>query len=480
LSIEPQGGTAFQILNPGIETVTAGTAINLSTRGGSSTGAVTYTKVVDNDPKSLTPSWPCQVVGSTLNATQAGATCTVFATKAGDGTYRSVVSSPSTFVFAGAAQDTLTITATSGTSSKAGTAIRIGSKGGSGIAHYSFVAFNSSGANCQVNYSGLGGDNQGSVNSSTAGVCSVIALNSANGIYKSAQSTPVAFVFGNTTQPDVFTISNEQTASLVGAPITLRTKGGTGAGAVTFALLSNADKCLISADGNLVVNQLTAGVPVTCAVQATKAADATYGAQRSQTVVFTFSGLAQSPLSINNAVTTASSNSDSITLSTIGGSDTGTVTYSLGTGSNCSVIGSTLTSNISGGSCSVTATKLGSTTYASTVSPAVLFTFPAAPTSPSTINTLSGLETTQGQLSPSFSELIDSYTVTVENRVTSIIFYPSYVGVGEIVTINGSAVASGVASNQISLTVGNNDVTIATRSGSGATKTYIVHVTRSG
>jgi hypothetical protein len=531
--------------------------------------------------------------------------------------------------------------------------------------------------------------------SSTTGVCAVIAINPTNGIYKTAVSQAVAFIFGNTTQPDVFTISNEQTASLVGTPITLRTKGGTGSGAVSYTLISNANKCSVTADGNLVVNQLTAGVPVTCAVQATKASDSTYGSQRSQTVVFTFSGLLQSPLSISNSVTTATSNSDSITLTTIGGSDTGTVTYSLGAGSNCSVIGSTLTSNVSGGSCSVTATKLGTTTYASTVSPAVLFTFPAAPTNPvapsgpitspvlnsqnghyyqyvspsvnwyeafqnvvgtdyrtsnssgavkagtagytyngmrgylatitslsentfiagmlsgtsawvgsgnmawpsdtrcvnnqgvigqqgyyewkdpaspdfgvftntlggrtspymnwassfpsmnppgaspndtisskdarcaagaiylgssgkwydapadgtaSTIadgvstvnnsatklgyvveyggstfdiNTLSGLDVTQGELSM-FDPAKESYTVTVANTVTSIIFYPSYVGVGETVTINGATVASGKGTSPISLAVGNNDVTIATRSGSGATKTYIVHVTRSG
>ena len=124
----------------------------------------------------------------------------------------------------------------------------------------------------------------------------------------------------------------------------------------------------------------------------------------------------------------------------------------------------------------MTATKLGSTTYASTVSPAVLFTVPAAPT---TINTLSGLDVTQGELSM-FDPAKESYTVTVANAVTSIIFYPTYVGVGETVTINGATVASGKGTSPISLAVGNNDVAIVARSGSGSNKTYIVHVTRSG
>jgi len=700
ISIEPSGGDAFKTLNSGIETPTAGTAINLSIRlvglngsvGKYSSGAVTYTKV--QDTSTATPSWPCQVIGSTLNASIAGSTCKVFATKAGDNKYRSAVSAPVAFFFQGVEQDTLTVTSNL-TSSVAGRGISIGTKGGSGSANYRFTVTSAAGANCSVGSSPSGGANSGYVMSSTTGVCAVIAINPTNGIYKTAISQAVAFTFGNATQPDVFTISNEQTASLVGTPITLKTKGGTGSGAVSYTLISNANKCSVTADGNLVVNQLTAGVPVTCAVQATKAADSAYGSQRSQTVVFTFSGLPQSPLSISNAVTTASSNSDSITLTTIGGSDTGTVTYSLETGSNCSVIGSTLTSNISGGSCSVTATKLGSTTYASTVSPAVLFTFPAAPANPvapsgpstspvlnsqnghyyqyvsskvnwyqafqnvvgtdyrvtntgtavkagtagntyngmrgylatitslsentfiagmlsgtsawvgsgnmawpndtrcinnqgvigqqgyyewkdpaspefgvftntldgrtspymnwassypsmnppgaspnasiaskdarcaagaayigsngkwydapadgtpSTIadgvstvnnsattlgyvveyggsafdiNTLSGLDVTQGELSM-FDPAKESYTVTVANAVTSIIFYPTYVGVGETVTINGATVASGKGTSPISLAVGNNDVTIVARSGSGSNKTYIVHVTRSG
>jgi hypothetical protein len=59
------------------------------------------------------------------------------------------------------------------------------------------------------------------------------------------------------------------------------------------------------------------------------------------------------------------------TLSTTGGSGTGTVTYSVGASTGCSVVGNTLSvTNVdASGTCTVTATKDADTNYNSTTSP---------------------------------------------------------------------------------------------------------------
>ena len=86
---------------------TFGTALTLTTGGGSGTGAVTYAAV--NGTAS-----GCAVLSGQLTASSAG-TCLVTATKAADANYNAASSAQTTVTLAAATQATLTLTSTSGT-----------------------------------------------------------------------------------------------------------------------------------------------------------------------------------------------------------------------------------------------------------------------------------------------------------------------------------------------------------------------------
>lgn len=77
------------------------------------------------------------------------------------------------------------------------------------------------------------------------------------------------------------------------------------------------------------------------------------------------------------AASTNISTSGTTALSTTGGSGTGTVTYAVTSG-NCSVSGSTLTAPSTPGSCSITATKAGDSTYKPVTSSAISLSVAAA------------------------------------------------------------------------------------------------------
>jgi hypothetical protein len=121
-------------------------------------------------------------------------------------------------------------------------------------------------------------------------------------------------------------------------------------------------------------NQLTRTTFGTCSVRATKAGDAVYSAQNSQTIRFTFFGSqTQSPLAITNIITTASIGSP-ITLTASGGSSGGRISYVITGGDGAgSIEGSTLTGQTAG-TITVVATREGNNQYASVVSTVTTFT----------------------------------------------------------------------------------------------------------
>ena len=92
---------------------------------------------------------------------------------------------------------------------------------------------------------------------------------------------------------------------------------------------------------------------------------------------------------------------------------------------------------------------------------------------------LSGLDLSNGTLSPSFSAGTTSYTVSVSNATASLTVTPVVSDATATVTVNGVAVASGAASGAITLSVGSNTVTTVVTAGDGTTQTnYTVAVTR--
>ncbi|ELQ5997153.1 autotransporter domain-containing protein [Cronobacter dublinensis] len=93
--------------------------------------------------------------------------------------------------------------------------------------------------------------------------------------------------------------------------------------------------------------------------------------------------------------------------------------------------------------------------------------------------TLSGLSFSGGALSPTFSAATTSYHATVDYAVSSVTLTPVTAHTAATVTVNGSPVASGSASQAITLSVGANNIGIIVTAEDGTPKTYNVIVQRS-
>jgi len=92
---------------------------------------------------------------------------------------------------------------------------------------------------------------------------------------------------------------------------------------------------------------------------------------------------------------------------------------------------------------------------------------------------LANLTISSGSLSPGFSNSNGSYTDTVTNAVTSVTVTPTLNNPYASITVNGITVASGTASANIPLTVGNNTIATVVTAQDGLThKTYSVQVYR--
>ncbi|MCX7571876.1 cadherin-like beta sandwich domain-containing protein [Tumebacillus sp. DT12] len=93
-------------------------------------------------------------------------------------------------------------------------------------------------------------------------------------------------------------------------------------------------------------------------------------------------------------------------------------------------------------------------------------------------NDLTDLTISEGSLNPLFATGQQDYTVEVGNEVTSLDVTPTLADTTASVTVNGSPVASGSSKTVTSLVVGENTITVAVRAENGATKNYVIVVTR--
>ena len=169
-----------------------------------------------------------------------------------------------------------------------------------------------------------------------------------------------------------------------GSSLTLTTSGGSGPGSVTFSLVSAG-----SANCSLNGIMLSATSVGTCTVQATKAASLDYQVASSPVATVQFYVMSLLATQSTLVVTTTSGTAGTpLTLTTSGGNGTGAVSFSLaGAGSaGCSLSGAVLSASAAG-TCSVTASKAGDSSYQPTSSAATTITFAAAPTPPTTTPT---------------------------------------------------------------------------------------------
>ncbi len=197
-----------------------------------------------------------------------------------------------------------------------------------------------------------------------AGACTIAANQAGDANYNAAPQVTGGISVGKGNQATLTVNATTPLAYL--ASQTLSTSGGSGTGAVTYAATGGGGgSCTVS--GSTLTAQSGTGY---CDVTATKDADTNYNAATSGAVRVTLSKANQATLTVN--ATTPLAYLASETLSTLGGSGTGAVTYAAS--GSCTVAGSTLTANSGTGTCSVTATKATDTNYNATTSGAVIVT----------------------------------------------------------------------------------------------------------
>ena len=306
---------------------------SLATGGGSGTGAVTF--AVTSGASS------CSVSGSTLTGLGVG-TCTVTATRAADANYVAATATVDVSIVK-AVQSSLTATATP-SAITLGETSTLGSSGGSGTGAVTF-AVTAGASYCSVSgttLTGLG-----------VGTCTVTATRAADSVYEAATAT-VDVTVSKAAQTTLVAVASP-TVVMVDYASLLSTTGGSGTGAVTFAVTAGTDKCWIT--GTTLVG-LATGV---CTVTATKAADTTYAVA---TATVTLEVVQRPQLALTATATPAVvPYGGTSELSTTGGSGTGAVTWSVTAGASvCSVSGTTVTATAVGG-CTLTATKAGDATY---------------------------------------------------------------------------------------------------------------------
>jgi hypothetical protein len=235
-------------------------------------------------------------------------------------------------------QASLSLTSVSATY---GSTLQLTTSGGSGGGSVSFAVVTGT---CSITADVLTPGDAGSH-------CVVRATKAADSSFNVATSADTAVTVNKATQVALQVTSLNGT---FGTTLSLSTIGGSGTGAVTYAVVSGA--CEVSGSS---VTPTAAGS--SCVVRATKATDSNYVAVSSVDTVLTFSKGDQAPLIITSITGTYGS---TLTLTTSGGSGVGPVTFSVSSGS-CSVSGSSLTLGNAGSSCSVVANKASDDNYTS-------------------------------------------------------------------------------------------------------------------
>jgi hypothetical protein len=193
----------------------------------------------------------------------------------------------------------------------------------------------------------------------------VIATKAASTGFLTASSAAKNFVFSVSAGPvaqSTLSIINTSLTTTVGNNVTLLTSGGSGSGSLSFA--ANGVGCLIAND------VLSATAAATCVVTATKAASTGYLITSSAAVTFNFitntvNGV--TPQTINVVGLLAARSGTSQVISALASSNL-PVTFAAANTAICDVVsGSRVTTVLAkaGGTCSITATQAGNSTYAS-------------------------------------------------------------------------------------------------------------------
>ncbi len=356
----PFTGTVGQCLGPiNIQTqnssgtatnVTAATTVNLATDNGSTGAGAFYS---DSGCSSAATT-------RTISSGSNSASFFYLATGRGSGSHlltasaTSLTSASQTETINRANQATLSITApTSATSGAADATIT--TSGGSGTGAVTFDAGASTA--CSI----LSGKLH--VTSGT-GSCSITATKAADANFNSATSAafPVTINKANQSALSV-TAPNSGT---FGQTLQITSTGGSGTAAVTYSVGSSTACAIDGSDATKL--DITSGTG-TCSVTATKAADNNFNSTTSTAHAVTVNKADQATLSTTGPSSMTYGDTDA-TITTSGGSGTGTVSFNAGSSAACSIVSSKLHVLSGAGSCSITATKAGDANFNSTTSAA--------------------------------------------------------------------------------------------------------------
>jgi hypothetical protein len=338
---------------------TFGASIPLTTSGGTGGGAVTY--VATDGTASV-----CTVTGASLSVTTTAGTCSVIATKATDGDYGPISSAPVIDTFGLAAQPALTIATISGTFNVPLTLTTAGGTGTGAVTYVVDVGGTATG--CLVTSSSL--------TTTSAGTCIVTATKAADTAYSAVSSVPTTVTIAAAAQAPLLLTSLTGT---YGTAVTLASSGGSGTGALSYAVDvgGTATGCLVAGP---LLTALTVTSAGTCVVTATKAATTSYSIVSSVPTTVTFAEANQFPLTVTSPTGVFG---QSLTLTTSGGAGKGLVTYTTtnGTARGCLVSGTSPNFALTAGStgtCAVTATKATDGNYLATSSGSTTVTFNVA------------------------------------------------------------------------------------------------------
>jgi hypothetical protein len=303
------------------------TGLTLGASGGSGSGGYSFAVTSAGTAG-------CSIASGVLNATSPG-TCTVTATRAASTNYLVASSGATSITIAKATQSVVSLTSTSGTFN---TNIALTASGGTGSGGYSFSVSDTGTAGCSL---AMGP----SLTSTLAGSCTVTVTRAGDTYYEPRSSVATLVTFAKDTQN---TLTLLDTSGDLYSGITLSVSGGSGTGAVSYSVTSGSASCSLTSG---IVSARFAG---TCSLTTTKAADVNYF-QKQITNTLTFVKATQASLQLTS---TSGSYGTPITLSSTGGSGSGSVSYAVSDNgsASCAVSGTQLTFT-SAGSCKVTATR---------------------------------------------------------------------------------------------------------------------------
>jgi len=333
---------------------TYGTTLRLTSSGGSGTGAVTF----------ATSTSGCNITNTDSLTVTSALTCSVIATKAADSNYSQILSTATNVVFA---VRPITIKAVDKTATYNGSAASVTNS-------YSISAGNLAGSDTftalTYTYSSAGysASQTAPTNAGTYTITPSAASFSVGSASNYSITYETATLTINKANQSALTITT--TTSKYGTPLRLVTTGGSGTGALSFAITSagTASGCSITSE------TITVSSFGTCKVTATKALDTNYFVVNSVETVITFA-------KADTITVTTTLSANSVTYNEAPAAITTTQTVTGLVNSETATVTSTYTAN----SC-----EYGGTCVIGDVAPGGGYVFYVSPT---TINVATGIST---------------------------------------------------------------------------------------